>query len=93
MAYTVLASTLAFAVVYSYILLRAAVGGQVSAVALSLRSFQAAVEIGASFYAFAAIFSAIAYLILKEEEPKQAGRRNLAMGYPQGAECASTTTK
>ena len=70
MAYTVLASTLAFAGVYGYILLRAAAGGQFSATAMGLRAFQAAVEIGASFYAFAAIFSAIAYLLIKEEEPR-----------------------
>jgi GT2 family glycosyltransferase len=71
MAYFILAGTVVFACVCAITLLRIPAGQQGSPVAFGLRLFQTIVEIGASFYAFAAIFSAIAYLLTKEEEPAQ----------------------
>jgi len=69
MAYSVLAGTFVFAGVYEFLRLDA--DGRVHPVVLALRLFQTTVEVGASFYAFAAVFSAIAYFFITEEEPAQ----------------------
>lgn len=69
MAYSVLAATTVFAGIYAAALLRIPRGGEHSPFLLGVLGFQALVEIGASFYAFAAIFSAVAYLLMKEEKP------------------------
>jgi glycosyl transferase family 2 len=71
MAYSVIAASVLLALAYAGSLLRIPMAAYQSPITPVLIWFQAAVEIGVSFYAFAAIFCAIAYLLLKERVPGQ----------------------
>jgi hypothetical protein len=68
MAYAVLACTGLFALVYARSVQHTLFGGHLPVEGAALLIFAAVVEIGASFYAFAAIFSAIAYLLMSDRE-------------------------
>jgi hypothetical protein len=71
MAYSVIGASVLLALAYAGSLLRIPMAAYQSPITPVLIWFQAAVEIGVSFYAFAAIFCAIAYLLLKERVPGQ----------------------
>lgn len=68
MAYFLLLATTLFGCCYANSLLRAVWQAHSFSPALLLLSFQAVIEIGASFYAFAALYSAVSYLFIKESE-------------------------
>ncbi|MBI4482008.1 MAG: glycosyltransferase [Acidobacteria bacterium] len=75
MAYILLCSLAVFGVVYVRHLLRSTEGFELTFLAQGLLVFKTIIEIGASFYGFTFLYSAIAYLAMKEPAPKPARLR------------------
>jgi hypothetical protein len=69
-AILVLFLTLSFAAVHGTSAFRLLSSAHFSLIASSLLIFKTSIEIGAAFYGIAALFSALAYLLLKERTPE-----------------------
>jgi len=81
MVYFVLGCATVFSVVYIWTLYRATQHSQLSFFVIGLLAFKTLVEVCASYYAFAFLFIALAYL-LREEAPRGLGpvAHRLAVG-------------
>ena len=74
MAYGQVGACLLFGVVYLGVLFRTLTGVELHAGAFAVLVFKTVVEVGASFYGFAFLFCALAYLLPRPGRPRRAGR-------------------